>query len=457
VGGNDPLPTIIRSPRITATLDRADFGDDPLNGDFAPNNTPLSKTGHIDGKGWASCDYYYTVRSKNDDGTWDYDTVYGTARGDFTPINDIREYAFDVYNGIKNLPKKPEISVNDPNGSRSMRTFPSGDREYRYKLEWEGTHYPLGLGSGAQVIRWMCHRQAGGSEYGWEPVDGQYGRVFIGQSTASVSWKTLTTMEAGYREDRANASERKSGSGYYANAVFATDKSLQKYAYPVKSGYYFNPIGAYSCTLTTVQYKDVDAPTEEHKELVEKIKEAFWYDSELIYVDRSGKYSTLGPITHKGGRKHGLLSIATEAGAPLYTKLKTSTAMADAYKDGAGITAIDPLIREILEGYSESGTEGSYEGYRYREQTDKELYRVEETTGITFTLGVPASGGRFYTYVNMKNGEYKVTAKVSGIEFDFAPYLEGTYSGGSTVLKMKDFVLDGIKVTVSGSMYDDRN
>ena len=52
-----------------------------------------------------------------------------------------------------------------------------------------------------------------------------------------------------------------------------------------------------------------------------------------------------------------------------------------------------------------------------------------------------------YTHVNMKNGDYLVVVKIGKIPIDFE------HNDG---LQMMGFNLDGIKVTVSGSLYDDR-
>jgi hypothetical protein len=62
-----------------------------------------------------------------------------------------------------------------------------------------------------------------------------------------------------------------------------------------------------------------------------------------------------------------------------------------------------------------------------------------------------------YTHVNMKNGEYAVLVKAGEMTFNFEDYLEiASKYPQDSVLKMGGFNLDGLKVTVSGSMYDDR-
>ena len=442
--------TILRTPRITATLDRADFGDDPISGSFAPNNIPLSKMGKVNGDGTVQRDYKWTVTTR-DPGpppTSEKETFYATAQADFDPIRDERVYTFDIYNGLTKLPFIKPLTINPDAPKQPVKELDSGkNREYMFNLAWAGTHYPFGLDNEYQVIRWMCHRHADGSEYGWEAVDGQYERVFIGQSSGTVTWQTVETMKEAYRQDRDNATERKTGKGNYEHAVFATDKLLQEYEWPIKSGYYFNPVGVYKCTVKTTQYKDTDEPTKEHRELVEKIRAAFCYDSSLVYVNTRQEAGKLGDITEAVNR--GLLAIEEDFNYTA-TLLETSLEWADWADDTA--KAIDPLFKEVLEGYAESKTAESYETYKYREQTDQVIYRVEEETVVEFTVGIPPekSHQNLYTHVNMKNGEYLVLTRVNEIEFEFDHY----ESNG--LMKVAAFNLDGIKVTVSGSMYDDR-
>ena len=383
---------------------------------------------------------------------YDTDRHHGSSSAWFTSICDERVYTFDVYNGEEELPP-PQIlkggEFDRVYARQPVIELDSGrNKAYQYKLAWEGTHYPFGPGHSFDVVRYMCHLDEYGNEYGWEAVGGQYVRTFIGQSSGAITWQTIGTMKHFYTADRDAASARKTGKGNYTLAVFATDKLLQNYAYPIKSGYYFNPAGSYRCKVETLQYKDTRGSTEEHKELVQATIDAFSYESGLIYVNKSHNYGKIGPITAATPR--GLLEIKenyqNEAAAlPLKTTLS---------KDGY----IDPLLKGVLEGYGESATAGSYEYYRYREYTNQVIYEVKETTVIDFTISVP-DGQKMYTHVNMKNGDYAVLAKVGKIEFDFGGYLnlEGPDGyGDDTVLPLEAFTLDGIKITVSGSMYDDR-
>jgi hypothetical protein len=136
---NEWPPNIYRNPQITATLKRADFGDDPQNRYFAPNNIPLSKTGVVSGSGAVEADYKWTVTTR-DPGpppTTEREAFYASASAGFSPINDERAYAFDVYNGLEKLRRK------------SFDKYAQKSREkFKFELAWEGTPYPFGEGWG---------------------------------------------------------------------------------------------------------------------------------------------------------------------------------------------------------------------------------------------------------------------------------------------------------------------
>ena len=420
---NEASEAITRLPKITATLDRADFGDDPINGRFAANNTPLSKTAVVTGSGSVSRPYRYTTRYTDPDGTVWSRTYYRTAYADFSDINDARKYTFDVYNGISRLPFRKSFQKNV--SKTSVQNSP-----LTYNLAWEGTPIPF------DVVRYMCHRNVKNAEYGWEEIDGRYERSFIGQSTGSIIWKTVISQAAGYKGDRDNAREGKSGQDNYKNAVFATDKSLQSIGYPIKSGYYFNPLGIYTCTVKTAQYKDTDDPTAEHEELVDKAKSAFRYSSDLQYITASRDVTKLTNVSLNNNRA--ILSIDDDS------TLKSTTLETTIERTGY----VDSLLCEVMEGYSESMSIDSWSVYKYRERTDKVIYLVEEETVITFTLEPP--GNNMYTHVNMPNGEYAI--RVWAEQFVFSGPIEKradlSVSGSGN--------LDGINITVRGSIYDDR-
>ena len=426
ITANDTFFT--RFPKITGRVDRDNSGiDDPQNGIWAKNNVSLTQSGKITSYGTASKYYDYKTWYQNDDGNWRSTShTNNITSTDFSPINDVRTYTFKVYNGMENLPFKKDYDI-------GVTKSDIKDNGLAYTFTWEGTAINF------DVIRWMCHRNADNSEYGWTSVGGQYERTFIGQSTGSLTWKSDTSQATAYAADRAAARDGKTGQGNYTYGVFATDKSLQSIAWPIKSGYSFNPVGVYTCTVRTSQYKETIDPTEEHEELVEKVKTSFRYSSELQYFT-SSRDKTLTNVSDDNRR--GVLSISGDDKTTL-----TATQLATT-KDRTGGT-VDALLAQVMEGYSESGTSESNVAYKYQERTDKKIYLVVEETVITFKLA-PTTAGRIYTDVNMPNGDYRV--RVWQEKFDFV----GPYEKKANLTMQNSGNFDGLVVTVRGSMYDDR-
>jgi len=219
--------------------------------------------------------------------------------------------------------------------------------------------------------------------------------------------------------------------------VFATDKTLQSIEYPIKSGYYFNPLGVYTCTVKTAQYKETDDPTREHEELVEKAKSAFRYSSDLQYITASRNVTKLTNVSQDDDRA--VLSI--EGTTSLKATMLETTTGRTGYVDG--------LLAEVMEGYSESQSIDSWTTYKYRERTDAVIYLVEEETVITFTIA-PPNGNKMYTHVNMPNGEYAIRVWTEQFEFT------GPNEKKASLTLQNSGYIDGIKVTVRGSTYDDR-
>jgi hypothetical protein len=367
-------------------------------------------------------------------------------------------YEADVYNGLEELPNQYQSERKFTTQATRSKT-----KRFKFDLAWEGTHYrldkkdPGDSRSPIRLIRWMSHLDLFAEPDWIYDTPAQYERVFIGQSSGYVAWEVRESQAEFYAGDRENARNSLSGKAYYDHAIFATDRLLQKYEWPVKSGYYFNPGGTYRCTVHTAQYKNTDLPTEEHAELVKQIREAFYYDSALIYVNKYQQVGTIGHITEKDrevlDRTRGLLKIS-QSSLDIATTLLESTLARDDTDDG---DSTHELLREVLEGYKASDTWESFNSYIYREQTNKQIWLVEETTVIEFLLRVP-DDKKMYTHVNMRNGNYLVRARIYDIQLDFTPYLDvsSSGSGSKNELRMDTFVLDAINVAVIGSMYDDR-
>lgn len=424
---DEPSWVVSRSPRITGRVVRSDFGDDPEKKTYAPNKR-ISRTSLVVGEGSISRNYQYISYYPDAEGELQPYVVNGTMTAPFASIYDTRKYTFDVYNGVEELPftKQFVTESKDP-------VFK--DDALKYEFSWEGTPVEF------DVVRWMCHMDANGNEYGWTSVDGQYKRTFVGQSTGSMTWETATSQANAYREDRDNARSGKTGERNYVNGVFATDKDMQGIAYPIKSGYYLNPAGEYKCTVKTTQYKDTEDATDEHQQFVDDVTAAFRYSSELQYVTSSRGTTKLIDVSEGNDRAVLKISSVTEKKT---TKLATT-------KEREG--DVDKLLMEVMEGYAASKSGEVYDKYGYQERTDKEIFLVEEETVITFRLAPPANT-KLYTHVNMPNGNYRI--RIWSEPFSFEVPSDKEPEEKEHIDIMTTGTMDALVLTVRGSMYDDR-
>ncbi len=407
---NESSSYITRRPVINYTLNRSSFGDNPMYRQYAQNSV-ISKQSSLAYSGSVSRGYVYTVYCGGEDCSGH--DKYGTDTASFQRSSDILNMKAYTYNGMAVLPNAKQYDTHS-NGTGTNNS-----------LAWKGTSYDL------DVVRYMCHVDDYNNPISWEAVPGQYKRTFAGQSEGSVIWTASYPMSAAYYNDRKKASDRQSGAD---NALFASDKSLQNLAYPIKSGYYFNPAGTYTCTVTTTQYKDNEGATPEHQELVNKIKASFRYNNDMTYANNDRNTFKFTNVSQ--ANPMGILKITSN------TNKTAEKLVAESTMNGN----TNPLICEVLEGYYESGTADSYNTYKYREYVStvdatgnsQSLYKVTETTTITFTIQAPS---KTYTFVNMKNGDYNINVTCLGFS--------------STGLNIIPANLDGIKVTVAGSRYDD--
>ncbi|MDR0958102.1 MAG: hypothetical protein LBM16_02710 [Clostridiales bacterium] len=176
-------------------------------------------------------------------------------------------------------------------------------------------------------------------------------------------------------------------------AVFVSDKIYQSLEFPIRSGYFFNPAGEYSFTVTT-ELPNLGGITETaHSEIVTKILNSFRYETNLIYVDCDKKAVTLS-----GGE---------------VTKLGTTYKPKVTY-----ISADNPLIK----------TEKSY-----TITTDDSGKIIEKTTVV---ITVNPENEYMYTHFQMANTNHATT-------YYSKAYFEG----------LPD--LDFMEVNVVGSVYDD--
>lgn len=426
--------TIVLNPIINMTLQRSNFNDNPqgkvyLN--LANPFEPISKEGVVtfDGSVRRRYIYNYYTYSKREDGSIDreeHSQITSTSAA-FNSGTDVRDIRVFTYNGREKMPKV---------ASRNFRDEVKNNG-WRREMFWTSDMYKF------DVIRWMCHLDTNNNSYNWTKIDGQYKRSFTQQNTADITWSVKNPMVNLYSYDRENARNMKYGKEYYPNAVFASDRVLQKHDWPIKSGYYFNPLGEYTCTVKTLQYKNTPDSTIEHTDLVNKIKNSFHYTSNMQYTADGKTYQSLD--LHNGNDKifgMDMLDIKTT-----YNKNKTKL---ESYDDSDNADKTDKFFKEILEGYSESNTLDSKENFKYREYIKQgDIYKVEETTVITFKVAPPSKNQKLYTYINMKDGKYLINARVNNIELGDYAFKGLNVNGFNSI--------DNIVVNVNGTYYDDQN
>lgn len=116
--------------------------------------------------------------------------------------------------------------------------------------------------------------------------------------------------------------------------------------------------------------------------------------------------------------------------------------------DSASADKTHQFFKEILEGYSESNTENSKSNFKYREYIKQgDIYKVEEITVITFRVSPKTQ--KLYTYINMKDGEYLINARIDNFILNNYAYKGLTINGLPSI--------DNITVNVEGTLYDDQN
>lgn len=449
---NEANVTITRQPIANFTIDRKDFGDDPINKKWLNlrNPTiPLTKTGQISYSGSVHRDYEDTYKICDKDNKCTEHTEKGTAKAKFPSGTDKTVYEMYVYNGRSTMPKLSYKNDIEHNEGTSLEK----------KLWWESEPYLY------DVIRWMYHLNEKDEPYDYTAVGGQYQRAFTQQASASVKWQAESALKQQYEKARTAAANKSNRKSDYDKAVFATDKELQKYAYPIKSGYYFNPAGSYTFTVETVSFKPTSGDTQDHKDLVSTLVDSFRYESDLIYINQHKDAVNLRDeqLTKRGAgydRKLGVLTADNNQGVDGQVMLQVLDRNVDASRYSKQVEEIehsqDPdgfthdFWKSMLEGYTDSKTADSYTKYRYREyvKSGQKMYKITEKT--TVTIVVNPKNIPVYTHAQMQNSEYNVRVWI-----DKSQLTRGNHEYKKLGELMGIDNLDGMKITVIGSMYDD--
>ena len=401
-----------------------------------------------------------------------YDCGVGYGYFENKPTNE-KSVSVKIYNGQKNLPVTPAfISETQKNQNRSPKKI----------IMWESTMMPI------EVVRMMYSETADEKLINMRELDGQYKRSFTEQNKAELEWGVIQdrSMPDNYAPDREKSKLRSYKTNDAVKAVFASDVSYSRIMFPIKSGYFFNPAGTYTFTLTTEIYKRTDGETKEHQHLADELIRSFRYETNLVYINpdpRDPNYRKAvtidnQPLDLTGTTYTGERAFITAEGSPLVQvkvetdyeldKKKTkkllrapvTQAVDTAYANqtlAAGVT--DESFRRVLEGYNESGTANSRLNYKYTEyvKEGETIFKVVETTTVTITIN--PKNRKLFTHMMMKNGKYYARAYTADItlgRFDLGgEYQLNNLQDAAEKKRLYGYVLDKIDIAVVGSMADD--
>ena len=106
----------------------------------------------------------------------------------------------------------------------------------------------------------------------------------------------------------------------------------------------------------------------------------------------------------------------------------------------------------MMEGYSESRTQGSHSKYVYREYVEKgqPIYKITETSRIT--IQVNPTNISLYTHANMPNGDYNIKVWFDKTDLE---KMDPMYKELKELKGIEN--MESIQVKVVGSMFDDLN
>ena len=289
-------------------------------------------------------------------------------------------------------------------------------------------------------------------------------RKFVQQNSADIKVEINSPMEKEYQQARDAARNRINRKDLYDKAVFPTDTDLQRFEYPIKSGYYFNPAGRYSFKVETVTYKPVTADTQEHKGIVDNLINSFNYETDLMYIDNYGDAVNIkGELLPQWGNsfttRPGILTAQDNIGIngiELVTILDRSSdesrytkRVEEIHYDQESGGDTHQYWKMVMEGYEESKTLSSRDNYKYREyvKEGQRMYKITETTEVEIIIN--KDNINTFTHAHMPDGEYYIQVWMDNIDLRSSNHqykLLGTLSG---------VALDEMNITVKGSLYDD--
>ncbi len=457
---NEASSTIARNPQIHTTYYRTDFGDNPQNDKWLNWSTPSQpkiRFGTVNYSGSVSRPYEYTNYCAEED--CGGHTGHDSATANFFSSNSTFKVGAFIYNGMKTITPKKYKNQIDLNNKTS----------WKKNLFWTSEPYEF------NVIRMMYNMDENNTLSAPVRINGQYKRTFTNQNSADSEWKITSSLKDSYKKSSIE------------KGALATDKAHSGVDFPIRSGYYFNPAGAYTFKITTVTYKPGKGSTQDHTDLVQAFINAFRYETNLVYKDKNNLpmylNNQLALLSGKGyvgqpavlsvnsvgldGRKWMEVEYNKNS-TTYYTKgqpevIEFPKAIDERTNDNLSVTTdkaadakTDARWKNILEGYTESGTLGSFNSYKYREYVnDKQdknkegMYKITETS--TVTIKVNPANIKAYTHDRMADGDYYVKVWIADIPF--AGHTNNAYKVLPSLQGIS--MLDRIDIKVVGSKSDD--
>ena len=460
---NESATVISRTPIITGIVERKFFGDLPGESWLPNGNDPIAGAADITYEGEISRNYirYVWVEDIDGGGEWER-SGGGTRTAYFQSGKQTLDITVKVYHG-EDQPVSARGPVYDVNGSPRYKynyglsdhsEFSAGEQStaddptnQTKKFAWEGRRY-LDI----PVLRYMYHAGVDGNPEGdYEPILGKLPRKFQHKDTAEVKYEILTSYKDHFEPDRQLAEDGKTKR--FENAPFATDLSAwqghdgDRDYFPLKAGYYYRPYAQYKATVKTVSYLRAGEKSE-HAAIVEKVKDSFWAQTTLSHSDENGNEIS---VPYEIDRNVAYRTDLVKRERLLYSPDRVE----DDVKEPTGTNG---LYKRLLEGWDSSATGDSFTNYKYREYVkpleDKEIYRIEEVTEITFTVN--PHGDKFYTHPNLRDNDYTINA-------GFAEFTQ-SFNNGEEDNEVKvsriegpdnDGLIDTITFTIFDSMFDD--
>ncbi|TYQ16023.1 UNVERIFIED_CONTAM: hypothetical protein Cloal_2525 [Acetivibrio alkalicellulosi] len=441
--------TVFRRPRIETTIHRSTLGDNP-GVVWLENFSQPKASGNILTDGQVTRDYRLESYTESEEG--EYSWTYGgqnTTNAVFSPytIQTVNVIA-RVYNGMRSIAAKRFKNEIENNKTDSLNK----------KMYWTSEPYNF------DVIRWMCHLDENKREYDPTPIAGRYQRIFRQQNSGDIKIAIESPMRDEYMQAREAARGGINRKDLYDKAVFATDRELQRFDYPIKSGYYFNPAGTYSFKVETVTYKPVTTDTQDHRDIVNSLINSFRYETDIMYIDNNREAVNIRNqlLSQRGNsfsKRPGTLTAENNTGV---NGIELVTVL-DRNSDNSRYTkTVEEIHHEqisggdtheywkmVMEGYSESGTLSSRDEYRYREyvREGQKMYRITETTQVDIIIN--RDNVNTFTHVHMPDGNYYIRVWMENID------LEDSNHAYSSLGTLRGVLLDEINITVKGSIYDD--